>query len=221
MTKSMNTGYRIYKVNDVIGRVVPEDSAFWDIRVPPVVETWLWLDVGRSESQPERISPNIDVFLLWLSPTEERERDPSSPTIRHPGKKQLVRLEQFVQQCTWDAFPRAAGATWPCIYSPTALVLGEWRTIPWRRWHCVCLHSCSCTTEKDCCRLVLVGQHTVLQHSVGLRRWMRFPNRRLWRQTHCITVLVSLCLSHYACFSAASQCVASLQLAFQPWLTRV
>ena len=74
MTKPMNTGYRIYKVKDVIGRVVPEDSAFWDIRVPPVVETWLWLDVGRSESQPERISPNIDVFLLWLSPTEERER---------------------------------------------------------------------------------------------------------------------------------------------------
>ena len=89
MTKYMNTGYRIYKVNDVIGRVVPEDSAFWDIRVPPVVETWLWLDVGRSESQPERISPNIDVFLLWLSPTEER--DPSSPTIRHPGEKQRVR----------------------------------------------------------------------------------------------------------------------------------
>ena len=141
MTKSMNTGYRIYKVNDVIGRVVPEDSAFWDIRVPPVVETWLWLDVGRSESQPERISPNIDVFLLWLSPTEERETPPRPFVI--PGKSS----EQFVQQCTWDAFPRA-GATWPCIYSPTALVLGEWRTIPWRRWHCVLAFSLAAAPQR-------------------------------------------------------------------------
>ena len=38
MAKTMNT-CRIYKVNNVIGRVVPEDSAFWDILVPPVVET--------------------------------------------------------------------------------------------------------------------------------------------------------------------------------------
>ena len=87
MAKTLNT-CRIHKVNDVIGWGIPEDSAFWDILVPPVVETWLWLDVGRWESQPERISPNIDVFLLWLSPTEERE---TSPTIRHPGEKQRVR----------------------------------------------------------------------------------------------------------------------------------
>ena len=43
----------------------------------------------------------------------------------------------------------------------------------------------------------------------------------------CLTVLVSMllvsmCLSHCAaCLSAVSQSVASFQLAFQPWLTRV
>ena len=173
------------------------------------------LEDGRASP---REYPQISMFSSSGFPQLRRERPPS-PTIRHPGKKQLVRLEQFVQQCTWDAFPRA-GATWPCIYSPTALVVVNGEPFPGED-DIACLHACSCTTEKDCCRLVLVGQHTVLQHSVGLRRWMRFPNRRLWRQTHCITVLVSLCLSHCACLSAVSQCVASFQLAFQPWLTRV
>ena len=151
------------------------------------------------------------------------ERD-LSPTIRYPGKKQLVRLEQFVQQCTWDAFPRA-GATWPCIYSPTALVLGEWRTIPWRRWHCVLAFLQLHHRE----RLLSVGFSGTAHSVTALGRFKTMdavsepqtlaPNTLY--HCACLTVLVSLCLSHYACLSAASQCVASFYLAFQPWLTRV
>ena len=95
-----------------------------------------------------------------------------------------------------------------------------------------CLHSCSCTTEKDCCRLVLVGQHSVT--ALGRFKTMDAvsepqtlaPNTQY--HCGCLNVFVSLCcLSHCAaclngaCLSAVSQCVASFQLAFQPWLTRV
>ena len=162
---------------------------------------WDLAVIGRWKiGEPGREIPKYRCFPPLAFPNWGERETPPRPFVI-PGKSS----EQFVQQCTWDAFPRA-GATWPCIYSPTALLVnGE--PFPGED-DIACVHSRSCTTEKDCCRLVLVG-HSVLQHSVGLRRWMRFPNRRLWRQTHCITVLVSLCLSHCACLSAASQCVAS------------
>ena len=172
--------------------------------------------------------PQISMFSSSGFPQLRRERDPS-PTIRHPGKKQLVRLEQFVQQCTWDAFPRT-GATWPCIYSPTALVLGEWRTIPWRRWHCV--HELLQLHHRE--RLLSVGFSGTAHSVTALGRFKTMdavsepqtlaPNTLY--HCACITVLVSLCLSQCACLNAAclsavSQCVASFYLAFQPWLTRV
>ena len=186
MAKTMNT-CRIYNVYDVIGQVVPEDSAFWDIR-PPCC--WDLAVIGRWKiGEPGREIPKYRCFPPLAFPNWGERETPPRPFVI-PGKSS----EQFVQQCTWDAFPRA-GATWPCIYSPTALVVVNGEPFPGEE---MTLRVCSCTAEKDCCRLVLVGQ-SVLQHSVGLRRWMRFPNRRLWRQTHCITVLVSLCLSQ-CCF---------------------
>ena len=207
MAKTMNT-CRIHKVNDVIGRVVPEDSAFWDIGVPPVVETWLWLDVGRSESQPESRDPQISMFSSSGFPQPRRER----PLPDHSS--------------SWEKAANSSSnnALGMHFLEPVQRGLAYILQLRWWRWMAnhslekmtlrACILACSCTTEKDCCRLVLVGQHTVLQHSVGLRRWMRFPNRRLWRQTHSITVLVSLCLYHCACLTmlvsmCLSQCCLS------------
>ena len=84
MAKTMNT-CRIYKVYDVIGQVVPEDSAFWDIRVPLLLR--LGCDWTLEDRRARARDPQISMFSSSGFPQLRRERDPS-PTIRHPGKKQ-------------------------------------------------------------------------------------------------------------------------------------
>ena len=73
-----------------------------------------WTLEDRNTSPREY--PQISMFSFSGFPQLRRETPPPRPFVI-PGKS-----SEFVQQCTWDAFPRA-GATWPCIYSPTALIL--------------------------------------------------------------------------------------------------
>ena len=122
MAKTMNT-CRIYKLYDVIGRIIPEDSAFWDIRVPMLCR--LGCDWTLEDRRARARDPQISMFSSSGFPQLWRERETPPRPFVIPGKSS----EQFVQQCTWDAFPRA-GATWPCIYSPTALVVVNGEPFP-------------------------------------------------------------------------------------------
>ena len=142
--------------------------------------------------------PQISMFSSSGFPQLRRETPPPRPFVI-PGKS-----SEFVQQCTWDAFPRA-GATWPCIYSPTALVLGEWRTIPWRRWHCVLAFLQLHHRE----RLLSVGFSGTAHSVTALGRFKTMdavsepqtlaPNTLY--HCACLTVLVSLCCLSQCCLS--------------------
>ena len=81
MAKTMNT-CRIYKVYDVIGQVVPEDSAFWDIRVPLLLR--LGCDWTLEDRRASARDPQISMFCSSGFPQLRRER----PLLDHSSSRE-------------------------------------------------------------------------------------------------------------------------------------
>ena len=174
---------------------------------------WDLAVIGRWKiGEPGREIPKYRCFPPLAFPNWGERETPPRPFVI-PGKSS----EQFVQQCTWDAFPRA-GATWPCIYSPTALVVVNGEPFPGEE---MTLRVCALLQLHHRERLLSVGfSGTQCVTALGRFKTMDAvsepqtlaPNTLshcACLSAACLTVLVSLCLSHCACLSAASQCVAS------------
>ena len=212
--ETMNT-CRIHKVNDVIGRGVPENSVFGTLGSPLLLRLGCdWTLEDRRASPREY--PQISMFSSSGFPQLRRERetprrDHSSSWEKAANSSSNNALGMHFLEPVQRGLAYILSLRW-------CLVNGE--PFPGED-DIACLHSCLQLHHRE--RLLSVGfsgtAHSVLQHSVGLRRWMRFPNRRLWRQTHSITVLVSMCLSHCACLTMLVSVLLPNVLLLSSWLS--